>query len=99
MEGMDAMLRKVAEVGHAAAPKPLTNPRVKLASERNVVGVVTDETIAPGLEEEAVFATSQPAVVPTLQSMRPLLAMKFREKEKEKEKEGGKADTEADGKK
>ena len=87
MKGMDAMLRKVAEVGYAAAPKAETDPRVKLASDWNVLGVVTGKSITPSLVHSAVFPKSQPAVVATLQSMRPLLALKF------SEKEGGKAGT------
>ena len=43
-------------MGYAAVDKADQDKRAKHASERNVVDVVTGETIAPGLRKAAVFA-------------------------------------------
>jgi hypothetical protein len=72
--GMVDMLKKVATHGYAMVPSR-KDPRAKLASERNVGGVVTVDTLAPGVPPEAWFGSkSTNVVVATNQAMRMLLA-------------------------
>jgi hypothetical protein len=89
MKGMDEILRKVAEVGYAAVDEAAKDKRAKHASERSVVGVVTCETIAPGLDKNAVFSEEDSVVVATLQSMRPLLAERLLKRPKQDSGTGG----------
>jgi len=78
MTGMVDMLKKVATHGYAMVPSR-KDPRAKLASERNVGGVVTADTLAPGVP---LGAWSDPdcmsIVVATNQAMRMLLASQLR---------------------
>ncbi len=74
MMDMVGMLKEVATHGYAIVPSR-KDPRVILATERNVGGVVTRETLAPGVPPEAwLDPKCTSIVVATNQAIRMLLA-------------------------
>ncbi len=72
MTGMVDLLKKLATHGYAMVPSR-KDPRAKLISERNVGGVVTANTLAPGVPPDAWLGRKR-IVVATNQAMRMLLA-------------------------
>ncbi len=76
VEHMNEMLREVVVRGFAPF-KAEGDLRAKLISERNVGGVVTQETRAPGVPIEAWEGSPDTLVVATNQAMRMMLASRL----------------------
>ena len=73
MDGLEDVLRELAERGFAAIPKR-TDPRAELVSVYNVGGVVLKSTFAPGVPRAAWESGSDVVLAVSSQSMRLLLA-------------------------
>ena len=73
MDGLEDVLRALAERGFAAIPKR-TDPRAELVSVYNVGGVVFKSTFAPGVPRAAWESGSDVVLAVSSQSMRLLLA-------------------------
>ena len=73
MDGLEDVLRELAERGFAAIPKR-TDPRAELVSVYNVGGVVLKSTFAPGVPRAAWGENRKVVLAVSSQSMRLLLA-------------------------
>jgi hypothetical protein len=76
VEGLEDVLRELAERGFAAIPSH-TDPRAEVVSKNNVGGVVPRGASAPGLPRAAWDTGSDFVLEASSQSMRLLLARKL----------------------
>ena len=75
MEGLEGMLRSIADRGYVVISDDVSDPaRARLVSVHNVGAVVSSSASAPGIPPEAWGGGADALLVASSQSMRLLLA-------------------------
>ena len=77
MDGLDDILRELAERGYAAIDDD-TDPRAALVSHFNVGGIVLRSTFAPGIPPAAWDSGGKVVLAASSQCMRLLLASELK---------------------